>query len=74
MMTKFTQQELKIEFNRRKERDEKYKIATIDIWKLPDGTYTDIDPNVYEPIFTKKFFITCFMIIFIGYFIWRIMA
>jgi hypothetical protein len=73
-MTNFTQKELEDEYIKRIKRHEQYKIALIDIWKLPDGTYTDKDPNEYKPIFTYKFFITCFMIIFIGYFLWRIMA
>ena len=38
-MTNFTQKELEDEYIKRIKRHEQYKIALIDIWKLPDGTY-----------------------------------
>jgi hypothetical protein len=73
-MTNFTQKELENEWKRREKIDKERQLKYINIYKLPNGTYSDKESDIYEPIFTRKFFITCFMIIFIGYFLWRIMA
>jgi len=73
-MTNFTQKELENEWKRREKTDKERQLKYINIYKLPNGTYSDKESDIYEPIFTRKFFITCFMIIFIGYFLWRIMA